>query len=432
VLIEQIPVTGVRVGDVLHGKYRIDRVLGMGGAGVVVAGHHLQLAQNVAIKFLLPEALPSSEALIRFTREARAAVRIKSEHVARVLDMGTLETGTRYIVMEYLVGNDLSHWIEKNGSLPVDQAVTFVLQACEAIAEAHALGIVHRDIKPANLFVIRRPDGQLSVKVLDFGISKIPATIASTTDLSMTKTNAAIGTPLYMSPEQMSSARRVDSRADIWSLGVVLYELVSGQVPFEGPTIANIFVGVTTRPAPSLRVSRPDIPRGFETVVAKCLERDPALRYQSVAELAMALVSYAPARAQESVHRICGTMQAAGLSVNNGVPISDPAGGTPGVTTRRRPRWSLAFGAIALALIATGIARRSGMHATTAVSPVPSVVAEMAPHPGSTAPPWFPTMSQPSTATPVSTPLHRAIRVRRASPASRSLKPSRDVFEDRR
>ena len=251
-MIEEIPVAGVRVGDVLHGKYRIDRVLGMGGAGVVVAGHHLQLAQDVAIKFLLPEALPNSEALIRFTREARAAVRITSEHVARVLDLGSLETGTRYIVMEYLVGNDLSHWIEEHGPVPVDQAVTFVLQACEAIAEAHALGIVHRDIKPANLFVIRRPDGELSVKVLDFGISKIPATIASTTDLSMTKTNAALGTPLYMSPEQMYSARRVDPRSVIWSLGVVLYELVSGQVPFEGPTITDICAAVTTRPAPSL------------------------------------------------------------------------------------------------------------------------------------------------------------------------------------
>jgi serine/threonine-protein kinase len=333
--------------------------------------------------------------------------------------------------MEYLVGNDLSRWIEENGSVPVDQAVTFVLQACEAIAEAHALGIVHRDIKPANLFVIRRPDGELSVKVLDFGISKIPATIASTTDLSMTKTNAAIGTPLYMSPEQMYSARRVDSRSDIWSLGVVLYELVSGRVPFEGTTITDICAGVTTRPAPSLRVSRPDVPRGFETVVAKCLEKDPALRYQSVAELAMALVGYAPARARESVHRICGTMQTPGPTLNDDVPVSNRAGDTPGVAAWRRPRSFLVFGAIALALLAMGVGR-SGVPATTAASPVPPAVAEVALHPVSGAPPGFPTMSQPSLAMPVSKPVQRAMRARRALSTSRSAKPPRDAFDDRK
>src|SRR3954465_531507 len=162
----------VHEGQILAGKFRIERVLGQGGMGVVVAATHLQLDQRVALKFLLPEALSNPEAVERFAREARAAVKIKSEHVARVADVGTLESGAPYMVMEYLEGSDLATWLQQRGKLPVEQAIEFVLQACEAIAEAHALGIVHRDLKPANLFVIQRADGVLAVKVLDFGISK--------------------------------------------------------------------------------------------------------------------------------------------------------------------------------------------------------------------------------------------------------------------
>src|SRR6185295_3411573 len=163
----------VHEGQILAGKFRIERVLGQGGMGIVVAATHLQLDERVALKFLLPEALSNPEAVERFTREARAAVKIKSEHVARVSDVGMLETGAPYMVMEYLEGEDLGHWVSQRGALPTTQAVEFVLQAAEAIAEAHALGIVHRDIKPANLFCVRRADGLLSVKVLDFGISKL-------------------------------------------------------------------------------------------------------------------------------------------------------------------------------------------------------------------------------------------------------------------
>ena len=170
---------GVEPGQVLAGKYRIERVLGVGGMGVVVAAHHLQLDERVALKFLLPEALHNPEAVARFAREARAAVKIKSEHVARVSDVGQLENGAPYMVMEYLEGSDLSAWLHDRGALPFEQAVDFVLQAGEAIADAHALGIVHRDLKPANLFCVRRSDGQLTIKVLDFGISKLTTTARS-------------------------------------------------------------------------------------------------------------------------------------------------------------------------------------------------------------------------------------------------------------
>src|SRR5580693_7216018 len=169
------------------------------------------------------------EYVARFEREARTAVKIKSEHVARVIDVGQLESGSPYMVMEYLEGEDLQGWLEKQGRLPIERAVDFLLQACEAIAEAHAMGIVHRDLKPANLFCIRRPDGTLSIKVLDFGISK-----AAGASMGMTSTQAVMGSPLYMSPEQMGSSKGVDARSDIWALGVILFELVTGRVPFDG------------------------------------------------------------------------------------------------------------------------------------------------------------------------------------------------------
>src|ERR1700722_2893905 len=192
---------GVEPGEGLAGKYRIERVLGAGGMGGVVAAHHIQLDQRVALKFLVPEALLNPGSIARCAREARAAVKIKSEHVARVSDVGQLENGAPYMVMEYLEGLDLSTWLRDRGALPVEQAVDFVLQAGEAIADAHALGIVHRDLKPANLFCVRRSDGQLTIKVLDFGISKLTTGGALVPD--MTRTSAMMGSPYYMSPEQM-------------------------------------------------------------------------------------------------------------------------------------------------------------------------------------------------------------------------------------
>src|SRR5689334_6553526 len=213
-------------GQMLAGKYRVERILGTGGMGVVVAAKHVELNILVAIKFLLPHVLSNQTAVARFAREARAAVRIKSEHVARVSDVGTLESGAPYMVMEYLDGGDLSAWLKERGALPVEQAVEFVLQASEAIAEAHALGIVHRDLKPSNLFVTRRRDGSMTVKVLDVGISKTTSIDAAAMD--MTATTAVMGSPLYMSPEQLQSSKDVDARSDIWSLGIILYELLAG------------------------------------------------------------------------------------------------------------------------------------------------------------------------------------------------------------
>lgn len=301
---------GVRSGDVLAGKYRVDRILGHGGMGVVVAAHHIRLDERVALKFLLPQALSNAEAVARFDREARAAVKIKSEHVARVTDVGRLDNGAPFMVMEYLEGSDLAGWLHDRGPMSAEQASEFVLQACEAIAEAHALGIVHRDLKPANLFCIRRADGLLSIKVLDFGISKLTV---SGGERDMTRTSAVLGSPLYMSPEQVLTSKGVDARADLWSIGVILYELVTGRLPFEAEAVTELVVKIATAPPTHILQVRQDLPAGFDRVVMHCLEKERERRFQNVAELANALRSFAPARAQGSADRIARTLQAAGL-----------------------------------------------------------------------------------------------------------------------
>jgi len=224
----------VEIGQVLAEKYRVERVLGAGGMGVVVAAHHLQLELEVAIKFLRGEALMDGEAVARFQREARAAVKLKSEHVARVLDVGTLASGSPFLVMELLDGLDLGTLIESGEKIATGDAVDYVLQASEAVAEAHSLGIVHRDLKPRNLFLTTRVDGRPLVKVLDFGISKLLEGAAEGANFTLTSTTDIVGSPSYMSPEQLRSARTVDERTDIWSLGVVLFELLTAKLPFDG------------------------------------------------------------------------------------------------------------------------------------------------------------------------------------------------------
>ncbi|HZF50802.1 MAG TPA: protein kinase [Polyangiaceae bacterium] len=346
-------------GQVLAGKYRIERALGKGGMGVVVAAEHIDLHERVALKLMRPGALESDEATARFLREARAAVKIKSEHVARVLDVGKLETGEPYIVMEYLEGTDLGALLDKNGPLPIKQAVEYLLQACEALAEAHGLGIIHRDLKPANLFLARRPDGSALVKLLDFGISKILPRRSSQdpVDLSATNTKQILGTPLYMPPEQLDSSRNADMTSDIWSLGAILFELLTGAVPFDADTLPELRRRIRTEPAPALRQRRKDAPRGLEMIVQRCLEKDPTKRYPNVAELAAALSDYAPARARVAVQRIHRMIENAGLGDTT---PQEPSSIDPTPTTgwlgesrswSRIPRWSNAAGLVTVVLV---------------------------------------------------------------------------------
>jgi serine/threonine protein kinase len=284
----------VRPGDILLGKYQVEHVLGQGGMGVVVAAKHLELGELYAIKFLLPDAVKSQVAVSRFVREARAAARLHSSHVARVHDVGRLESGMPYMVMEHLVGRDLAQLLKRRGALPEVEAAALLLEACEAITEAHTLGIIHRDIKPSNLFLAQRRTGAPCLKVLDFGISKqLDAQAAD-----QTKTGTMMGSLLYMSPEQMSDAKTADARSDIWSLGVVLYELTTGKVPFTGETVPNlIFEVLTSEPAPPSQV-RPGLSAKLDEVVLRCLRKKPEQRYARVEELAAAMRAIAGLRSE--------------------------------------------------------------------------------------------------------------------------------------
>ena len=292
----------VEIGEVVAGKYRVDEVLGAGGMGVVVAATHTAIDQRVALKFILPGALKGPESVERFLREAKASVRLKGEHIARVYDVGTLATGAPFIVMELLEGADLAKLARRQAPLPVSDAAEYVLQACEALIEAHANGIIHRDLKPQNLFVTRRMNGTPLVKVLDFGIFKAtgPAAIGQ---LSLTDSTVVLGSPLYMAPEQMRAARNADARSDVWSLGVILYELLAGRVPFDGETVTELCLKVTTEPPQPLVALRDGLPPELVGIVMRCLEKEPTKRYATVAQLAAALEPFSTSTQRGALDR---------------------------------------------------------------------------------------------------------------------------------
>jgi serine/threonine-protein kinase len=294
----------VQVGQLIAGKYRIEQTLGRGGMGVVMAALHEQLNQRVALKFLTDNAYQQPEAVARFVREARAAVQIQSEHVARVMDVGTLDSGAPYMVMEYLRGRDLKEVSSRRGPLPVSEAVDYVLQACDAVAEAHSLGIVHRDLKPSNLFLTERPDGSPLVKVLDFGISKALHAGERGSQMQMTASAAIMGSPQYMSPEQIRSSKNVDARADVWALGTILHELLTGSPAYVADTVPGLLAMIVADPPPPLSAARADAPGELEAIILRCLEKDRERRYPSVAALARALERFATAETKPLVRRI--------------------------------------------------------------------------------------------------------------------------------
>ena len=303
--------------------------------GVVVAAIDEHTGERVAIKLLLPDGpMPSGafapvddsgvversnrhlEMSTRLIREASNAARLSSQHVARVLDVGRMESGDPFVVMEMLEGVDLQRHVKERGPLPVVETVNLVLQACEAIFEAHERGIVHRDLKPANLFLTRRADGSVFVKVLDFGISKV----RGADDNQLTATSDMLGSPLYMAPEQIRNARDVDTRTDVWSLGAILYRLLAGRPAFEGQGSAATLAAIISDAPHPLRALRPDVPPDLEAIVLRCLEKDRARRIQSVRELAIALQRFA--------HGQTGSMLAAQSGMIPVVPMT-PSGGVP-------------------------------------------------------------------------------------------------------
>ncbi len=329
----------------IAGKYRVDHVLGAGGMGVVVGATHVGLGSRVALKFLLAEMTKYPAIVERFVREARASAQLQTENVCRVMDVGATDDGIPYIVMELLQGHDLASVIKHSGPTPPPLVADWMLQVCQALAEAHALGIVHRDLKPGNLFLTQKSNGKQVVKVLDFGIAKAP-----TTDFNLTQTSSVMGSPGYMSPEQLKSSKAADPRSDIWSLGIVMYELLSARKPFGGETITELALKVVTEPHPPL----PNVlPKQICDVVQRCLEKSPDRRYGDVAALAAALAPLVPNGAEIAmgISRMLHGANApiAYAPAGTGVPttLGGATGATGGAIEGKRSRAPLVVGLVA-------------------------------------------------------------------------------------
>jgi serine/threonine-protein kinase len=367
------PQPGVLVAD----KYRLDREIGRGGMGVVFAAHHETLGHAVAVKLLaVPPGAPSN-VVDRFLREARIVVRLRSEHVVRVYDVGALPDGTHYLVMDLLEGHDLMEHLRRRGLLPVAETVDLLVQACAGLSEAHGAGVVHRDVKLGNLFVTQRRDGSTCLKVLDFGISK--SSVGIDADLDLTETAALLGSPMYMAPEQIRNAKAVDHRADLWALGIVAYRLLTGAAPFPGDTPLAVCAAITAEPPSDLRKARPDVPPALAAVLLRCLEKSPAGRPVSAAALALELAPFGTSETQAVALRLAhetATPVPAGLEARSaeapsqtGQSRSQPA---PGLAApRRRLVWGLvAVGGLVAGL---GLAFALGRGGTTSATAQPAV-----------------------------------------------------------
>jgi len=452
------------VGALIDGKYRIERVLGQGGMGIVYAAQHELLAQPVALKVVLPEIAANSEVVARFMHEARAAAKIDSDHVARVMDVGRLPDGTPYMVMEFLTGRDLDEHLAKNGALSPEAVADLLLEALDGVAHAHALGIVHRDLKPANLFLAQKPGRPARVKVLDFGIAKAleGSPLAAS---SVTSTKSILGSPAFMAPEQLRSSKRVDARADIWSLGVIAYQLSTGRLPYDAEDVGGLFASILEDAPVPLRQVRPGLPEAFEAVVLRCLAKKPDERFQSALALASALAPFGTSTAARALETIQGLGALPVSSVSQGEAASravpsfhvtpealaethasspslarpttspslpnlaaplktegnwaTPAPAAPpppaAVSAKARPRWPIA--AFAGALLFVGLAFVVGRHADAPVPERASVAQPSASEP-SASPPPFPApvvAAPPPTAVPPPTPAEPS-----ASPAASS------------
>lgn len=346
-------------GSLLLGKYRVGRTLGQGAAGVVVEALHEALDRKVAVKLLRDYLLTDDELVARFEREGRLVARLDSPHVAKVLDAGRLPGGQPFLVMEHLEGSDLSAWVTAPEKLPIPVLVDHVLQACEGVRAAHAAGIVHRDLKPKNLFCARSADGTTVVKVLDFGISK-----TGVEDLAITSTQHVLGSPRYMSPEQLRSSRHVDARTDIWALGVIIFELAAKRPPYVASNLMEQISMVLSQEPPRLDTLRPDVPPGLADVVARCLRRPLDERFGSVDELMAALAPFgsgapirvSPAPVERRTESVTLKLES---ETSDSVPKpSSPADAAPDRTETPLPVRARApatrAGALALAMVLAG------------------------------------------------------------------------------
>ncbi|MFT3841671.1 MAG: serine/threonine-protein kinase [Myxococcaceae bacterium] len=392
----------VSEGELLLGKYQVEHTLGSGGMGVVVRARHVQLNTWVALKFIRADLAKDADVVSRFAREARAAVQLKTERVARVLDLGVLPSGVPFMVMEYLEGETLAARLQRSGTLGTEEAVKWTLEALQGLIEAHALGIVHRDLKPANLFIQRVNGRPESLKILDFGVAKsVHPDIEA--GLEQTSQRMLVGSPAYMAPEQLTPGSSVDPRADLWAVGCTLWTLLAGAPPFSGNDLVEVAYKIRNAPLPA---PPPSVPPAIAEVLARCLERDPAKRVSNAAELA-ALLERA---------------------------VSYP---TPGPVKNRRPVLWAASVAAAVALIAAGIAFRPASvkpPEPEPVAPPARPVAAME----QPVPPPEPPLTAPPSAKAETPPLKPAVVVNPSRPkavaapkADAGPAPVEDVFKDR-
>jgi len=326
-------------GDLLAGKYRVERPVGEGRTAVVYEATNLRLDERVALKMLKSEMRSDPEMAARFTREVHALAKLRSEHVARAVDVEDLSDGTSIMVMEFLDGQNLEAMLEQGGPLPLEQAADFVIQTCEGLIDAHARGIVHRDVKPENIFIVVR-DGWRTVKLLDFGISK--ALVSNTA--SAIRTQAVMGSPVYMSPEQLRSTQSADARADIWSLGAVFFELLTGKTAYEHEqrSLTELITAILEQPPRRLAEFRPDLPADLQPILDRCFEKDVEKRYQNTVELALALLPFAPGRSRAVVEKALNTGRSAGIV---GPDVSLPPSAHLPIDAGRKIRPSVAAGA---------------------------------------------------------------------------------------
>ena len=412
---------GIPEGTLVAGKYLVGRQLGRGGMGAVYLARHVSLGQEVALKVL---SINSPDLTERFFREARAAARMQSDYVVRVSDIGQADDAGPYMVMERLVGTDLAAMLESGGPLSVIEAVDAIVEASAGLGEAHALGIVHRDIKPSNLFLADRPGQPSIVKVLDFGISKVTELDGEAQKLTETRT--MMGSPYYMSPEQLRSAKDVDARADVWSMGVVLYELLSGRTPFEGETVGAVFANILEVKPPPLRELRPDIPPELAVAVERCLMRERSARFSNIGELALALVPFGSRRAAIALERSSlpdlAATGPARVSMADARAATDPNATTAPAGKRTRSRLWLVFAA-GTALAAMGVPALWVLsRPATTTTPKPNVTEATATGAATSA--ALPTVASGASAAALPSPGHLAIAASAPAGASASATPT--------
>jgi serine/threonine-protein kinase len=331
------PFYPLSVGELVGGKYRITSILGEGGMGIVFAAKHVDLHCDVAIKVIRQELNQQPELIARLMLEARAAAQIRSEHVCRVLDVARLDAGTPYVVMEYLDGKNLASVLDAKGRLPERLAVDYLLQACEAVAEAHRAGVVHRDLKPENLFLAEFPDGRRAIKVLDFGISKATGAWVKPVARTLTNPSSAMGSPHYMAPEQMTAARDVDARADIWALGTILHQLVTGHLAFDGDSLPAVCAAVLQSDPIPVRQYLPELSVGLEEAIQYCLIKNREQRLATVADLARLISTFGSPQAVQSAARIYRLLDEAKPASSSGEPASSTLLSPSQLPTPRTP-----------------------------------------------------------------------------------------------